>query len=142
MTPRYLFGLDANGAIVIGTVIDDPSAVIPIEYSVEGTLQQWQAQERSFHDAIAGAWTTYPLLTVAASPNPAVANQTLTVTATLPAGSPDSQVAFRVVGGASYVETCIDGQATHAFAFAAAGTYRIAVSSTHHGVIEVEVMVQ
>lgn len=75
-----------------------------------------------------------------ASPNPATPNATITVTALLPAGSPDTPVTFRVEGGQAYAEPVAGGQASHAYAFAAAGRYRIAVSSAHHdNTVEVKV---
>jgi hypothetical protein len=66
----------------------------------------------------------------------------VTVTATLPADTPDAEVTFQVDGGQSYTEPVVNGQASHAYAFSLPGTYRIQVSSAHHGQAVVEVIVQ
>ncbi|CEP67898.1 PKD domain [Moorella glycerini] len=84
----------------------------------------------------------YPDLTATASPNPATVNETVVVTATLPDGAPDTEVIFQVEGGTAYTEPITNGQASHAYAFAQAGTYRIIVSSVNCGTATVEVMVQ
>ena len=84
----------------------------------------------------------YPYLTASATPNPATVNTTVTVTAVLLAGTPDTTVTFQVEGGTAYSEPVTAGQASHAYAFSAAGRYRSAVSSAHHGTAAVEVVVQ
>lgn len=85
---------------------------------------------------------TYPRLTASVNPNPAAVNATVTVTATLPVGTPDTTVTFQVEGGTIYTEPVTTGQASHAYAFAAAGRCRIICSSAHHGSAVVEVTVQ
>lgn len=84
----------------------------------------------------------YPHLSAAALPNPASVNATVTVAAILPAGSLDTQVGFQVQGGTPYVEPVNNMQASHSFAFATAGTYQVAISSDHNGVVYVGVTVQ
>lgn len=84
----------------------------------------------------------YPKLIAGAGPNPATVNATVTVMATLPAASPDTQVTFQVMGGQAFIEPVSNLQASHAFAFASAGTYQVAVSSAHHGTVWLEVVVQ
>jgi hypothetical protein len=84
----------------------------------------------------------YPDLTAFASPNPAAINRTVVVTATLPDGAPDAEVIFQVEGGTAYAEPVTNGQASHAYAFAQAGTYKITVSSARCGSTMVEVTVQ
>lgn len=84
----------------------------------------------------------YPRLTAAATPNPAAVNAVVEVTATLPAGSPDTKVTFALEGGTTVKEPVVQGKTVHAYAFTAVGTYRIAVSSAHHGIATVEVVVQ
>jgi hypothetical protein len=79
---------------------------------------------------------------VAASPNPAAVNAVVEVTAALPVDTPDTTVTFAVEGGAPATEPVANGQAVHAYAFARPGTYRISVSSAHHGTRIVEVVVQ
>lgn len=83
----------------------------------------------------------YPRLSASASPNPAAVNATVTITATLPADTPDTSVTFQVEGGQAYTEPVTQGQASHAYAFAQSGVYRIAVSSVHHGTAIVEVTI-
>lgn len=74
------------------------------------------------------------------SPNPATSNAMVTVTAILPAGTPDTSVTFQVEGGQAYTEPVVTGKASHAYAFATAGRYRITVSSAHHdNTVEVKV---
>jgi hypothetical protein len=79
---------------------------------------------------------------VEVTPTPATVNAVVTVTATLPADTPDAEVTFQVDGGQSYTEPVVNGQASHAYAFSLPGTYRIQVSSAHHGQAVVEVIVQ
>ncbi len=84
----------------------------------------------------------YPKLVVEASPNPAAVNATVEVTATLPLNTPDTEVIFTLRGGGTPIkEPVVQAKAVHAYAFASAGTYRIAVSSAHHGTAYVEVTV-
>lgn len=79
-------------------------------------------------------------LAVGATPQPAVTDQTVTVTVSLPPSSPDSEVTFRVTGGQTYAEPVTDGQASHDYAFARPGTYIVQVASDHHvGQVEVHV---
>ncbi len=85
---------------------------------------------------------TYAGLTASATPNPVAINATVTVSATLPAGTPDISLTFQVEGGAAYTEPVSAGQASHAYAFVTPGTYRVVVSSLHHGTQVVEVVVQ
>lgn len=89
-----------------------------------------------------GSIVVYDPLNASVLPNPVPVNSTVTVTATLPVGSPDAQVTFQAEGGGAYQEPVVNGQAAHAYAFAAAGNYRIAVSSAHHGTAYAEVTVQ
>lgn len=84
----------------------------------------------------------YPRLTASASPNPAAVNAVVEVTAALPPDTPDTEVMFAVDGGTPVTEPVVQGQAVHAYAFAQPGTYRITVSSQHHGTAVVEVTVQ
>lgn len=83
----------------------------------------------------------YPDPTISAFPNPAAVNEIVIVTAILPDGAPDTEVTFQLEGGTAYVEPIINGQASHAYAFAQPGTYKIIVSSTHCGSATVEVTV-
>lgn len=85
---------------------------------------------------------TWAKLTATATPNTAAVNDTVTVTATLPGGSPDTEVTFQLEGGAAYQEPVTAGQASHAYAFSLAGAYRITVSSAHHGAQTVEVTIE
>lgn len=84
----------------------------------------------------------YQYLSATVAPNPVAVNTATTVTANLPPGSPDAQVTFQVQGGAAYTEPVANLKASHAFAFASAGTYQVAVSSAHHGTAWVGVIVQ
>lgn len=84
----------------------------------------------------------YPDLTASASPNPATVSETVVVTAALPAGSPDTEVTFQLEGGTTYTEPVADSKASHTYAFAMPGTYRINVSGTYCGTAIVEVVVQ
>lgn len=77
-----------------------------------------------------------------ANPNPAGVNQSVNVTALLPADTPDPTVTFQVQGGAAYLEPIAAGQAAHTFAFATPGRYSLLVSSDHHGTTWLEVTVQ
>lgn len=81
-------------------------------------------------------------MSVSASPNPSALDATVTVRATLPAGSPDTSVTFQLEGGQAYQEPVTAGQASHNYAFALAGVYRVSVSSAHHGQQTVEETVQ
>lgn len=92
-------------------------------------------------DAVVNAHDPRPL-TVVATPNPVAPNALVTVAATLPTGSSDTTVTFQVQGGMAYPEPVTGGQASHAYAFASAGSYRITASSTHHGSSAVEVIVR
>ncbi len=82
------------------------------------------------------------LIASSSAPSPTAVNAAVMVMATLPANSPDTEVTFKLGGGVAYVEPVANGQASHSYAFAAPGTYRIIVSSTHHGSVIVEVVVQ
>lgn len=82
------------------------------------------------------------LFNLAADPNPAAAGQAITVRATLPPGTPDTEVTFQVEGGQAYVKPVTGGQASHTYAFASPGIYQIMVSSAHHGPRKMEVSVQ
>jgi hypothetical protein len=82
-----------------------------------------------------------PPIRAAASPNPAGVNDIVTVTASLPPDTPDTEVTFQLVGGQAYIEPVSSGQASHAYAFAQPGVYEIAVSSAHHGTATVEVTI-
>lgn len=84
----------------------------------------------------------WPKLTAAAAPNPAAVNATVTLTVTLPAGTPDTSATFQVEGGQTYAEPVTNSQASHAYAFALPGTYLVTVSSAHHGAQVVEVAVE
>ena len=76
----------------------------------------------------------------ASAPATASIDQTVTVTGAIPIGSPDTTIDFQVEGGAVYTEPVTSGSATHNYAFAA-GTYKINVSSAHHGKNSAEVVV-
>lgn len=80
-------------------------------------------------------------IAASASPNPAAVNAVVEVTATLPTDTPDTEVTFSVEGGAPVTEPVAQGTATHAYAFARPGTYRITVSSQHHGTATIEIEV-
>lgn len=83
-----------------------------------------------------------PSVSAAASPNPAVVSATVTVTATLSPAASSASVTFQVEGGQAYIEPVTNGQASHAFAFATAGTYRILVFAVECSTTTVEVVVQ
>lgn len=78
---------------------------------------------------------------VTASPSTAAVDTTVTVTATLPADTQDTQATFQVEGGSAISEDVVDGQASHAYVFVSPGTYQINVSSVNHGRAVVEVVV-
>jgi len=71
----------------------------------------------------------------------AVVDQVVTVTATLPTNTQDTEVVFRVDDGPDIVESVTNGQAEHSFAFSLPGVYTITVSSQNHGTAAVEVTV-
>ncbi|MBC7334878.1 MAG: hypothetical protein H5U01_01220 [Clostridia bacterium] len=83
-----------------------------------------------------------PPIQATASPNPVAVKEVVVVTATLPLDTPDTEVAFQLVGGQAYVEPVVGGQASHAYVFTQTGVYEITVSSAHHGATVVEVTVQ
>lgn len=89
-----------------------------------------------------GVVKVYGELAISATPNPVAANSVVTVTATLPPDSPDTEARFQVYGGDFYSSPVVSGQADHTYVFSAPGTYRIAVLSAHHGTAAVEVTVQ
>jgi len=79
---------------------------------------------------------------VVVAPKPAGVGATVTFTASLPTDTPDTQVSFRVDGGQTYIEPIVNGQASHAYAFATAGTYHVEVSSPSHAPTMIEVVAQ
>lgn len=88
-----------------------------------------------------GVFVSAHLADLTASPNPAVVDEMVTITAVLPAGSPDAEVMIQVEDGQEYTEPVEDGQASHLYAFDLPGTYRVTVSSAHHREQVVEVTV-
>lgn len=131
----YLFQVDGNGKIIAGQAV---------EGWINGDINVWNAQSRSFYDATTGKWTIYDPIQISA-PATATVNTAFNVTATLPAGSQDTTVNFIVSyngqAGEPVSVAVVDGQATQQFNFAQTGTYTITVSSVHHGSASVEVTV-
>jgi hypothetical protein len=128
-----------SGKILSGTTIRYPD-----EYDAEGDQAIWDNQSRSFYDAQSETWTTYEPIVLSA-PATAEVDATITVTATLPEGTPDNEVSFSVSYGneSGTPETVAveDDDASQLFAFDTPGTYRIIVSSEHHGTTIAEVTV-
>lgn len=133
MAKKYFFSLDANGKPANGTIMN-----IPDEYTHEADENVWLNQDRAFFEN--GAWTVYEPIVISV-PEIAEVDATVSVSATLPVGSPDTDVSFVVSytdeNGEQTMEpivvTAVDSVASHDFAFAVAGTYQISASSTHHG---------
>lgn len=71
----------------------------------------------------------------------AAIDQVVTVTATLPANTTDTEVIFKVDDGPEIVEPVTNSQAEHSFAFSQPGVYTITVRSQNHGSASVEVTV-
>jgi hypothetical protein len=132
-----MFGLAENGQVRIGTALDYPD-----EFDVEGSEDVWNNQNRAFYNN--GQWTIYDPLAVAV-PASAATDETITATATLPAGSPDSSVTFQVTFNGEAADPValgvVDGAASQQFSFDTPGTYRITASSEHHGAAVGEVVV-
>jgi len=131
MAKKYVFSIGENGKVLTGTILDYPD-----EYTVEGTKQVWENQERAFYDAQSGNWTVYDRLS-AAGPASATVGETITVTATLPAGSPDTEVSFQVRFGSETSDPVsvpvTSGAAEQELTFDVEGAYQIIASSVHHG---------
>lgn len=136
----YLFKVDTSGKIIAGQAL---------EGWVNGDINVWNAQERSFYDAITGKWTIYERIQITAPATTSV-NTAITATATLPANSPDTAIQFRVawqdVDGVWHRTdpvnvAVVDGQASKDFQFTAPGKYLIEALSEHHGLASAEVMV-
>jgi len=139
MAQKYLFGLDETGKVRIGTIM-----YYPDEYTVEGTEEVWLNQDRAFYDTETGQWTIYDRLT-ASGPATATTGETITVTATLPVDSPDTEISFQVRFGNETSEPVTvpvtDGTAEQQFSFDVEGAYTIIISSVHHGSASVGVTV-
>jgi hypothetical protein len=131
----YLFQVDSNGKITAGQALEN---------WINGDINVWNAQERSFYDATTDKWTIYDPIQINA-PATATVNTAFTVTATLPTNTPDTTVNFNVIyngqSGTPVSVNVTNLQATQQFSFAQAGTYTITVSSTHHGSASAEVTV-
>lgn len=137
---RYLFAVDDNGKCLMGCAVADGDGP-PADMNIEGDATVWLNQERAFYDSAAKKWTVYDPIATSTTPNPAAVNAVVELTATLPPDTPDTQVTFALEGWTPVTESVVQGQATHAYAFTAPGTYRVTVSSAHHGSATVEVVV-
>lgn len=129
---RYFFQLNEQSQAVNGVEV-----IYPAEYTVEGTAEVMANQERAFY--IDGEWIIYDRLTIAkSSDEPISVSDEITVTATLPADSPDNEVVFTALFNgrplAEPVDVAVtDGQAVQAYIFDKPGYYTVSASSTHHG---------
>lgn len=136
---KYVFGLNPNGQVKIGTILEYPD-----EYTIEGSEDVWNTQNRAFY--VDGAWTIYDPLALVAAPSSAVVNQVFNVIAQLPENSPDTVVNFSVQHDLEVLQdnlsvTVVDGQVSQAFSFDTDGAYKIIISSEHHGTIVAEVTI-
>lgn len=68
-------------------------------------------------------------------------DQVVTVTATLPIDTQDTEVIFKVEDGPDIIEPVSNDTAEHPFAFSAPGNYTITVTTPNHGCATVEVTV-
>lgn len=145
---RYFFAIDSkNGRVFIGSAIHSPEER-PEVCSIEGDEQVWLNQGRAFY--INGSWYIYPPISVTVPTTNVNVNQVVTATATLPPGSPDTEVQFCVAWQDSNGEwhrtdpitvPVVNDQASKDFQFAEAGVYCIEAMSEHHGGSFVEVTV-
>lgn len=83
-----------------------------------------------------------PSIVVAPERTTVAVNQVVVITATLSPSITAAPAVFQVEGGAAYEEPVTGGQASHSYAFASPGIYKITVSSVHHGQTAVEVVAQ
>jgi hypothetical protein len=126
----YLVAVDESGKAHSG-------ASIPIDGYLQVTEDIYNNIGRAFY--IDGEWVIYERLSIAkSSDEPISVGDEITVTATLPADSPDSAVTFSVVFNgvllSEPVEVAVsDGQAVQAYIFDKPGYYTVSASSTHHG---------
>lgn len=137
---RFFFSVRENGSVEAGTVIEYPS-----EYTHEGTEEVWENQSRAFYKN--GGWVVYDLIQLTRDTESTVLPGTeISVTATLPIDTPDSEISFVVYFNNDPIidpttVAVAEGQAQKAFIFEDEGYYFIHAQSEHHGVAVVGVSV-
>lgn len=145
---KYYFAIDNSGRILKGCAVhtfEEPME----DCIIEEDEQVWLNQNRAFYSITTGKWVIYSpiILTV---PTSVTVNVPITVTATLPTGSPDTEiklcVAWQDVSGELHradpmTVSVVDGQASMDIQFSTAGRYLIEAFSEHHGLTNAEVVV-
>lgn len=130
MKKKYLFETDPEtGKIIAGTVM-----LYPDNYNAEGSEEVFRNQERAFLED--GKFVIYDLINIDC-PSEVLVDDEFTAIATLPDGTPDTEVIFVVEFDGESYETdpvpVIEGLAEKTFLFDTEGQYMIAAYSLHHG---------
>lgn len=134
-----------NGEAVENVIVYDPTLPPERQYqSPPGmTLVQLPADAAVSPGDwyINGQFVPAHFASVEALPQTADPGQTVTVTATIPEGSDDTEVLFTIPDVFEQAEPVSNGQASHLLQFDQPGTYYVEVSSQRHGRQTVEVVV-
>lgn len=135
----YLVQVDEKGKVISGTSVPYDPGYIQVSQEI------YENAERAFY--VSGEWVIYdPLILDIDISEPITAGNTFYVTATLPEGSPDTEVTFSALLNGQHKAEPVTvqvsaGRAVCPIKFDVAGYYIIIASSEHHGSAAVGVSV-